>query len=390
MTDVAPPQLPFEQRTVLDMPHLLRQLQAERPIVQVRTPVGDQAWLVTRYQDVKPLLGDPRLGRSHPDPEHAPRITRSILFGGPMEPYETEHADHAQMRALLTPFFSARRMEALRPRVASLVDGLLDDMAQREPPIDLHAALSFPLPVLVICELLGVPFGDRQQFHEWSTAMADLHDPDVARAALNQLVAYMTHLVVRKRTQPTDDVLSGLCAVLEDQHAAFLGAMLLFAGHETTVVRIDMGALVLLTQPAARQALQAEPRLVPAAVEELLRFTNTGTSGITRYVREDIAIGDVTMRAGEAVLLSTGAADHDAAVFDEPFVFNARRQPNQHLTFGHGSRFCIGAPLARLELQEVFGRLTPRFPDMRLAQPIEELKTRDVLTGGIEELWVTW
>jgi cytochrome P450 len=389
------PALPFDQPRPLDVAPLLRTLQDERPITRVRTPVGDEAWLVTRYAEVKELLGDPRLGRSHPDPEHAPRISDSILFGGPMERYETEQADHAQMRAVLTPFFSAKRMRALNPWVEAQVDQLLDALAAMTPPVDLHEALSFPLPVLVICELLGVPYEDREQFRAWSTAMADLHHRARAGAAQQRLVAYTGELVARKRARPEDDVLSGLCAAeggqLPDAQIAFLGAMLLFAGHETTVVRIDVGTLLLLTHQEQREALVRQPELVASAVEEILRLSDTGAGGLTRYAHADIPIGGVTIRAGEAVLLSGGAANHDERAFADPDLFDVSRQPNPHLTFGYGPRFCLGAPLARMELQAVFARLVPRFPTLRLAVPLEQLRVRsDLLTGGLVDLPVTW
>lgn len=388
------PSLPFDQPNLLAAPPVLRQLRVESPIARVRTPVGDAAWLVTRYADVKQLLNDPRLGRSHPRPEHAPRMSNSILFGGPMEAYDTEQVDHARMRALLTPFFSAKRMQALRPRVEALADQLLDAMAGMSPPVDLHEVLSFPLPVLVICELLGVPTADRNQFRAWSTDMADLHDQGKARAAMGQLVGYMGELVVRKRAQPADDVLSGLCAAyagqLSNEHIAFLGAMLLFAGHETTVVRIDTGTLMLLTNPSAQQTLLKNPDLIPEAVEEILRYSDTGTGGVPRYARADIQIDGATIHAGELVILDLGAANRDPDEFANPDNFDVSRRPNPHMTFGHGPRFCIGAPLARIELQAVFARLIPRFPTLRLVQPVEELRSRDVLTGGLEALWVTW
>jgi cytochrome P450 len=389
------PTLPFEQPNPLGVPPLLRELQAGCPISRVRTPAGDEAWMVTRYAEVKQLFSDPHLGRAHPDPEQAARISDSILFGGAMGNYETEQADHAQMRALLTPFFSARRMQALRPRVQELVDQLLDAMAATVPPIDLHEALSFPLPVLVICELLGVPYEDRDQFRVWSQGMADMHDRQRASAAMNSLIMYMDELVVRKRAQPGDDVISGLCAVeggaLTDGHIAFLAAMLLFAGHETTVVRIDVGTLLLLTHPDQREALLRDQSLLSTAVEEILRVSDTGRSGLPRYARADIDIGGVTIAAGEAVLLSGGAGNHDERVFADPDRFDVARQPNPHLTFGHGPHFCIGAPLARIELQAVFARLIPRFPTLRLATPVEQLRVRsELLTGGLAELPVTW
>ncbi|HKF77009.1 MAG TPA: cytochrome P450, partial [Candidatus Dormibacteraeota bacterium] len=205
------PAMPFEQPSPLAMSPLVRELQAECPIRRVRTLVGDEAWMVLRYAETKQLFAEPRLGRSHPDPSRAARISDSILFGGPTDNYETEHAEQAQMRALLTPFFSARRMQGLRPRVEALTDQLLDALADRNPPVDLHEALSFPLPVLVICELLGVPYEDRQQFRVWTEGMADLHDRQRAGEALGSLFAYMRELVARKRAHPADDVISGLC-----------------------------------------------------------------------------------------------------------------------------------------------------------------------------------
>jgi pentalenolactone synthase len=225
--------------------------------------------------------------------------------------------------------------------------------------------------------------------------MADLHDRERAGAAQQSLIAYMGELVACKRAHPADDVLSGLCAVgggqLPNAHIAFLGAMLLFAGHETTVVRIDIGTLLLLTHSDQRQALLQDPDLVAGAVEEILRCSDTGAGGLPRYARDTIEIGGVTIQPGEAVLLLGGAANHDERAFPEPDHFSIDRNPNLHLTFGYGPRFCIGAPLARIELQAVFARLFPRFPTLRLAVPLEQLRIRShVLTGGLFELPVTW
>jgi cytochrome P450 len=225
--------------------------------------------------------------------------------------------------------------------------------------------------------------------------MADLHDRVRAGAALGQLIAYMGKLVAHKRAHPEDDVLSGLCAAqdgqLPDAYIAFLGAMLLFAGHETTVVRIDVGTLLLLMNLEQREALVRHPEHVATAVEEILRRSDTGSGGLPRYAHADIATGDVTIRAGEAVLLNGGAANHDERAFADPDRFDVSRQPNPHLTFGHGPRFCLGAPLARMELQAVFARLIPRFPRLRLAVPLEDVRVRsDLLTGGLFELPVQW
>lgn len=386
-------QLPFEQAHPLEMAPLLRQLQREGVIHRVRTAVGDGAWLVTGYEEVRRLLADERLGRSHPDPASAARMGESALFGGPMGNYDTEQADMARMRALLQPHFSPRRMRALRPRVEQLTEGLLDRLAERGPPADLHQALALPLPVLVICELLGVPYADRDQFRAWSEAVGDVRDRARSEQGLGELFGYGQRLVARKRKEPGDDVISRLCGTgdLGDDEIAMLSMGLLFAGHETTVVAIGMGALCLLANPGQQQALIGDPGLVTAAVEEMLRAPGRSGGGIPRYARTDLQIGDVTVRAGELVLLDNRAANHDTTVFSGPGRFDITRQDAAHLSFGHGGHYCLGAPLARIELHAVFSQLPARFPDMRLAVPITQLRLRsNVLTGGLTGLPVEW
>lgn len=392
------PTLPFSSPNLLTMAPTLRALQEQAPITRVRTAVGDEAWLVTRYDEVKALFGDQRLGRSHPRPDEAARISGSPLMGGADGNFDTEDADHARMRALLVPRFSARRMKALKSRIAELLDDLLTDLARRTPPVDLHAALSFPLPVLVICELLGVPYADRDQFHTWSTGMAELTDTEHANNSMRAMTEYLWELVRRKRIEPGDDVLSELITVeddaLSDEDIAELGAVLLFAGHETTVTQIDIGTVLLLANPEQRAALIADPDQVHNAVEEILRvgIGGSGGGGLLRYARTDIEIGGVLIRAGDAVLLSSTVANQDPRAFLRPDQFDiGRGQSNTHLTFGHGARYCIGATLARVELNVVFGELFRRFPTLALAVPIEQLCWRKhLLTGGFSELPVTW
>jgi cytochrome P450 len=386
-------QLPFEQAQPLQAAPGLRVLQARGPVHKVRTAAGDQAWLVTGYEEVRQLLADPRLGRSHPDPGSAARTGESVLFGGPLGDYETEDADHARMRSLLQPHFAPGRMRALRPRVEELTGGLLDELGRRDRPADLVEALAAPLPILVICELLGVPYQDRSRFRGWTRAVADVRDRARSEQGLADLFGYGRQLVARKRGQPGDDVISRLCAAsgAGDDEIAMLSMFLLFAGHETTVVAIGMGALMLLTDVRQWQALRDDPGLIPAAVEEMLRAPGTGGGGIPRYARADLQISGVQVRAGDLVLLDNGAANHDATAFPDPDRFNITRQVGSHLTFGHGPRYCIGAPLARIELQAVFSQLIPRFPGMRLAVPAGQL-TIDAgsLTRGLARLPVTW
>ncbi|MDA3625650.1 cytochrome P450 [Saccharopolyspora sp. WRP15-2] len=391
----APIQLPFDQQHPLEFPPQVRALQTQGAVHEVRTEAGDRAWLVTSYALVRRLLADERLGRSHPAPERAARVGESALFGGPQGDFETEQADHARMRELLQPHFSPKRMRELRSRVEALADELLDGLAEKGPPADLHDALALPLPILVICELLGVPYEDRDLFRAWTQAAADVTDRARSERGLADLFDYGRQLVARKRRDPGDDVISRLCAAdgMGDDEVAMLSMALLFAGHETTVVQIGMGALLLLTNRAQWRALLAEPGLVPGAVEEILRMPvgGGGGGGIPRYARTEFDIDGVTVHAGDLVLLHPGAANRDRAVFADPDSFDIARKPFGHLSFGHGPRYCVGAPLARIELHAVFSRLLARFPAMRLAVPLDQLELRrGSLAGGLVELPVTW
>lgn len=362
---------------------------------RVRTAVGDEAWLVTDYARVRRLLDDDRLGRSHPEPDAAARTGESALFGGPLGDFETEVADHNRMRTLLQPHFSPRHLRGLAPRVEALTTGLLDDLAQQGPPADLHARLALPLPILVICELLGVPYSDRDQFRAWAEDAGNVRDHARSERGLAELFGYGGRLVERKRAHPGDDVMSRLCAAdgVSDDDAAMLSMFLLFAGHETTVVQIGLATLLLLTNRDQWRALVDDPALIPNAVEELLRAAAiaTGVGGIPRYARTDFDIDGVTVRAGDLLLLDLGSANHDPVVFAEPDRVDIARQGASHLTFGYGARYCIGAPLARIELKTVFAQLIPRFPSMHLTVDPETLSTRrDTLAGGLAELPVSW
>lgn len=363
------------------------------PVHRIRTATGDEGWVVTRHADVRRLLADNRLGRAHPAPESAARTGDSALFGGPLGNFDTEHTDHARMRGLLQPHFTPKLMRALGPRVDELTTDLLDALARHGSPADLVEAVAEPLPVLVICELLGVPYDDRTQFRSWAKDAANTEDRGRSERGLGALFGYGKELVARKRAAPADDVLSRLSANpdVSDDEAAGLGMALLFAGHETTVVQIGLGALRLLADQDQWRALHDNPELMSGAVEEVLRAPSRGGGGIPRYARADLEIDGVVVPAGDLVLLDTGAANHDGSVFADPDRFDITRSAAGHLTFGHGLRYCIGAPLARMELRSVFGALTARFPTMRLAKPESELTFRTgTLTGGLVALPVTW
>ncbi|MBB5922393.1 pentalenolactone synthase [Actinoalloteichus hoggarensis] len=393
----APVQLSIEDARPLHVDPILRQLQRLSPVHRVRTASGSAAWRVTGYREVRQLLEDPRLGRSHPDPDNAARTGEAAMLGRLRGSHETEKADHLRMRTLLRPQLAPGRVRSWRPRVEEIAAELLDELATRRRPADLNTALAQPLPGRVIAEVLGVPVADRERFQAWTHAAGYVKDRDHSEQGFARLVDYGRELVARKRREPADDVISRLCAAepvdgveLDDEAVAVLSMTLLFGG-EATVMAIGLGVLTLLSHPAQWGLLLAEPALIPAAVEEILRGMDKGGDGIARYAHTDVDIADITIRAGELVLLDTGAANHDDTVFVDPDRLDVTRQAASHLAFGHGIHYCIGTALARLELQAVLGLLIPRFPTLRLAVPVEELRIdRDILAGGLTALPVTW
>ena len=371
----------------------MQALRTAGPIHRVRTPVGDEAWLVTGYAQVRELMDDDRLGRSHRTPETAPRSRASALFGGPIGDFDAEPAGHTRMRALLQPHFSPRRLRALEPKVEALTRGLLDQLADDGPPADLHAKLAGPLPALVICELLGVPYDDRDTFRVWVDSAAFNADPVESGQGMIALVDYGVSLVAEKRRHPGDDVISHLCDVddLADVEIAVLAMSLLFAGYETTVIQIWLQTVQLLSGSREWQTLLDEPSLIPKASEELIRACLIGGVGIPRYARDTIDIADVTIAEGDLVLLDPGSANNDPAFFKDPDVVDFHRTGPQPLSFGYGGRYCLGAPLARMELNSVFSQMIPRFPDMQLAVDVADLSINtDALGSGLVALPVTW
>ncbi|WP_410586984.1 cytochrome P450 [Amycolatopsis sp. lyj-23] len=401
MTASTAPRLPFDRPNVLEIAPLFEVLRREGPVVAVTTPVGDPAWLVTGFEQVRAAFTDPRFGRSHPAPEEASALSDAALLSRPQGDHETEHAEHARMRRLLVPAFSANRIRRLAGRVQEFADRCFDDMERAGRgggPVDLHEHLSFPLPVLVICELLGVPFEDHETFRVLSDRMGRMDIGAGADAALEEFAAYMSRLADRKRREPGQDVVSDLVRAQADDPAfgdddvARLAAGLLFAGHETTSNRIDLGALYLLTDLARRDALAADPeRRIHGFVEEILRLSAPGGLGILRYAHDDVELGGVRIARGDAVVLSLAAANRDETVFPAPDAFDPDRKPNSHVAFAYGGFFCIGASLARTELRVVFGSLFRRFPGMRLAVGVDELEIRtNRVTGGVDRVPVLW
>ncbi|MGW0522531.1 cytochrome P450 [Crossiella sp. NPDC003009] len=360
---------------------------------RIRTPLGDAAWLVTGHAEVRRLYADRRLGRTHPDPASAARFgDHQLLSASELYSHEHEHEEHMGMRALLQPFFSGRRMAELGAPVRALLAELLDELAEAGPGADLHATVSAPLSVRTLCALLGVP--DRDRFRDLVDGM-DVGDRARADAAQAELAAYLAELVERKRLTPDDSLLGGLCAAgLSTEDIAGIATMVLFAGYDSTAVMIDSGVLLLSRHREQWELLRTVPAAVPGAVEEILRLADAEEpegAGFPRYARESFEVDGVRIEQGEAVLLDVARANLDERAFADPLRFDLGRSPNPQLSFGHGPWHCLGAPLARLQLTEVFTALPARFPELRLGIPDGELTQEGgTFTGRVRGLPVLW
>ncbi|WP_433760081.1 cytochrome P450 [Nocardia sp. CA-135398] len=390
---------PFSTPVRLDIDPLYARLRREEPISRVRLPYGGEGWLVTRYQDVKQVLADPRFSRAVAvEREDIPRTTpeparRNSLLS--MDPPE-----HTRLRKLVVKAFTGRRVQALRPRAEQIVDERLDEIERCGPPADLVQLLALPLPVTVICEMLGVPPQDQHRFREFSDTVLSTtaHTREQISTARAGLEAYLAELVAQRREEPTDDLLGALVAARDDEdrlseaELVNLGIGLLIAGHETTANQIANFCYVLLTEPDRWELLCGRPELVPSAVEELLRYVQLGSGGsFPRIATEDLELGGVEIRSGESVFVNTQAANRDETVFDDPEYLDLTRERNPHMAFGHGAHHCLGAQLARVELRVALGSLLRRFPTLHLAVPVDEVPWKTgLLVRGPKALPVAW
>jgi cytochrome P450 len=383
-----------------DPPPELREQLHQAPISRVRLWDGSTPWLVTRYEDQRTLLGDPRIssdssraGYPHQSAGLKARRNESSTFITKDDP------DHARERRMVTAAFSIKRVEALRPAIQRIVDELIDEMLAGPKPVDLVQAFALPVPSLVICELLGVPYQDHGFFQRLSTVLIkSTSTPEDSVAAVRELVGYLDRLIGEKIAHPADDLLSLLAervsaGELTRREAANMGQLLLVAGHETTANMIALGTFALIRHPdqLARVRESEDPKLIASTVEELLRYLNIVHSGRRRAVLEDIEIGGVTIRAGEGVVLANDIGNRDPAQFTDPDRLDVGRNPRQHIAFGFGVHQCLGQPLARVELQVVYSTLYRRIPTLRLAAEIEDIPLKhDGLVYGVYELPVTW
>ncbi|QEU91027.1 cytochrome P450 [Streptomyces kanamyceticus] len=373
----------------------------DRPLSKVSLFDGRSVWFVTGHSAARALLADPRLSsdresRAFPTlTERVARVrTKRVALLGVDDPL------HNAQRRMLIPSFSVKRVNGLRPRIQETVDRLLDDMVEKGSPAELVNAFALPVPSMVICSLLGVPYEDHVFFEEQSSRLLRGPTSDDTQHARDQLDAYFHALIETKRREPGDGLLDELIARQREsgephtEELVDLALILLIAGHETTANMISLGTFTLLSHPERlaelRAGLHAEPPLMPAAVEELLRFLSIADS-VLRLAKEDIEVEGSTIRADDGVIFSTSLINRDTEAFETPQELDWHRTNRHHLAFGFGIHQCLGQNLARAELEIALRSLFDRLPDLRLAVPADEIpfKPGDTLQGMIE-LPVAW
>jgi cytochrome P450 len=378
-----------------DPPPTYEQARREDPVTRVRLWDGSSVWMVTRYEDVRAVLGS-RLFSAEAERPNFPFITegrKELTYVG-RSFIRMDDPEHARMRRMLTGDFMLKKMAALRPQVQAIADDLIDRMTDGKNEGDLVAEFALPLPSLVICLLLGVPYSDHEFFQRCSRTMLDNTTGAVEiRAARQELLDYMTALADAKRREPDDGILSRLAEreELSDEDVASMAMLLLIAGHETTANMTALSTLSLLQHPDQLEGLRADPGLVKPAVEELLRYLTIVHSGVGRVAIEDVEIGGVTIPAGDGVLCMINAANRDEDAFPGAGDLDIARDARKHVAFGFGVHQCLGQPLARLELQIAIETILRRLPGLRLAVEFEDVRFRhEMAVFGVHALPISW
>ncbi|HEX5740251.1 MAG TPA: cytochrome P450 [Pilimelia sp.] len=394
------PLLPLPRTCPFAPPAEYRQLRDQAPVSRVRLPNdGEWAWALTRHEDIRAMLADPRFSadRRRPDFPQFVEGERIIVDVAPtlltMDPPE-----HTAARRAVVGEFTVKRIRALRPRIQQIVDDCVDAMLAGPRPVDLVQALSLPVPSLVICEMLGVPYADHEFFQARTSRMIARDTTQEARQeAFGELQQYLDDLVTAKEAALGDDLLGRQIQRQRDtgegDHPGLvsLAFLLLVAGHETTANMISLGTVALLRHPDQRDRMRRDPALTPGAVEEMLRYFTIADLATTRVATADVEIAGVTIRAGEGVVGLSNAANRDPEVFTDPDTFDITRPARHHVSFGYGPHQCLGQNLARLELQTVFDTLFARIPGLRLVGDVEDVPFKDdAFIFGVHALPVTW
>ncbi|TDQ54169.1 cytochrome P450 [Actinorugispora endophytica] len=400
-SDSAAPLFPFPDEQPLTPSARLAAFRRSASPVRVRLPFGGGAWLVTRHEDARLVLSSPRFGRDAERagiaPDGVPRMTPVDPVGANIAALDPP--DHTRVRGLVARVFTPRRVEALRPRIQGIAEELVEEMAAAGSPADLVDRLALPLPVEVICELLGVPSADRPRFRSWTDTLVDTsgRSPEAIGRALADVDDYLLGLAVQRAGNPTDDLIGALARVRGPEGGlavADLRALLrplLIAGHDTTASQIANFTYLLL-RGGDYPRLAADPGLVPGAVEELLRYVPLLSIGsFPRFALADTDVGGVTVRAGESVIVELSAANRDPDVFEDPDTLDIGRGHNPHIGFGHGAHHCVGAALARTQLRAALEALARRLPGLALAGPPHRVRWREeTFVRGPRELPVRW
>jgi cytochrome P450 len=403
VTDIADqPELtfPIPRTCPYAPPAEYRQLREQAPISRVRLASGATAWVLTRHEDIRTMLADPRFSSDRR------RAGFPLLIAGREQVISDfrpslismDAPDHGPARRAVLGEFTVKRIEALRPRIQQIVDDCVDALLAAARPADLVRLVSLPVPSLVICELLGVPYRDHDFFQARTSKLLRRTVPvQERRTALAELRSYLDDLVTEKERQASDDLLGRQIRKhrenggYDHEELVSLAFLLLVAGHETTANMISLGTLALLENPDALRAIQRDPARTPGAVEELLRYFTIVDLATSRVAVADAEIGGVLIRAGEGVIGLSGAANRDHEAFENPDELDIERGARHHVAFGFGPHQCLGQNLARVELQVVFDTLFRRAPSLRLAVGVDELPFKDdANVYGLYEFPVTW
>ncbi|SOE87482.1 hypothetical protein SAMN05446935_8113 [Burkholderia sp. YR290] len=393
---------PFQRTDCpLRPPSEYAQLREEQPLAKVRLWDGSEAWIATRWEDVRAILSNPQFSVD-PFREGYPSVSaaRAVQARSRQAFINMDDPDHARFRRMLTKDFMQKRMSDLRPMVGKLIDELIDKIIEHGPPLDFVTHFSQPLPSMVISALLGVPYEDHTKLGTWSNTRNDhTASPEVVQEAVRNMEVHLGEIIARKEENPGDgnDMLSRLVVEqIRPGHASReevvrIASLLYSAGHGTTSSQIGLGTLSLLMNPSQRAELEADPSLLSGAVEEMLRFHTIAHLNSARVATADVMIGGQLIQAGEGVYPLILAANRDPDVFPKPDTFDIHRKPQEHMAFAYGIHQCLGQPLARLELHAIFGTLFKRLPNLRLAVPVETLKYNGTSqVYRLECLPVTW
>jgi cytochrome P450 len=401
-TEIDLPEFPMARSAPFDPPPAYTRLRTETPVTRALLPGGRPVWLISGHENVRQILADPRVSSDRGRPgfpmvvQVSPeQLRKSMSFGRSL--IGSDPPEHTAQRRMLITEFTVRRVQAMRPRIEQIVDERIDAMLAGDRPVDLVKALALPVPSLVICELLGVPYEDRDFFQDRTKLLLRRSSGQAEReAASNELTGYFDELITAKEAAPDDDLLGRLILrnreteVFSHDLLVGLATLLLLAGHETTANVIALGTLALLEHPDQLVALTADPALVPAAVEEMLRYLNIVEAGF-RVATADIEIAGTVIRAGEGLVALAASANRDDSAFGHSGVFDIARGARHHVAFGYGIHQCLGQNLARMELDVVFRNLFRRIPGLHLAIPVTDVPFKgDSLIYGVHELPVTW